>query len=213
MSIDLNSFLIATLNQIAICMMTIEEINKAPEDQYHDEQWKSLIDFFWDRYNKRYFNQIKVLQEHTDYQIRNNCGFLMATIDCILIETLEQYYSGSDASIGSLHDPFLLFFTRSDFFNKIGWGVKDAGKFAGLVRSGLLHQSKTKKASIINKKSTTPLLDWIDANNKNKGFKLNRDKFHQAVLHEYEVLIELLKQDDQIVLRRNFKSKLKTLIE
>ncbi|WP_367867105.1 hypothetical protein [Pedobacter sp. WC2423] len=68
--------------------MTIEEINNASEEVYQDEQWKPLIDFFWDRYNKRYFDQIEVLQKHEDFEIRNNCGFLIATIDCILIETL-----------------------------------------------------------------------------------------------------------------------------
>lgn len=193
--------------------MTTEEINNASEDVYQDEQWKPLIDFFWDRYNKRYFDQIEVLQKHADFEIRNNCGFLIATIDCILIETLEQYYSGNDESQGKLHDPFIWFFERSDAFKKMGMDSSAARKFAGLIRSGLLHQSKTKKASIINRNFKTPLLGWIDANDENKGFQLNRDKFHKAVLHEYNVLITLIRKDEEIVLRRNFKNKLKTLIE
>ena len=80
--------------------MTLEQINKAPIEKYSDEEWKPLIDFFWDRYNKRYFDQIKYLQNSNNKNIRNNCGFLIATIDCILIETLEQYYSGKDESEG-----------------------------------------------------------------------------------------------------------------
>jgi len=132
--------------------MTIKQINDTPHDKFSEDDWLPLINYFWDRYNKRYFNQLDYLINHEDFEIRNNCGFLVATIDCILIETLEQFYSGKDESEGKNHDPFLLFFQRSHAFKNVIQEEKDAGKFAGLIRSGLLHQSKTKKASIINKK-------------------------------------------------------------
>lgn len=193
--------------------MTTVEINNISTDEYKEASWKPLIDFFWDRYNKRYFDPIHSLQTSTNFDIRNNCGFLIATIDCILIETLEQYYSGEDESEGKNHEPFLSFFQRAKAFKEVIKDKSDAGKFAGLVRSGLLHQSKTKKASIINKKSSTPILDWIDTTNKNIGFKLNRDKFHKAVFTEYENLIDNLKKKENSDLREKFKTKLKTLIE
>jgi hypothetical protein len=193
--------------------MTIKEIDNAITDEFNDHCWEPLINFFWERYNKRYFNPIKCLQTHENFDIRNNCGFIIATIDCILIETLEQYYGGSDESKGKNHEPFLSFFQRSKAFKGIISDPADAGKFAGLIRSGLLHQSKTKKASIINKQGSTPILDWIDSNNKNKGFKINRDKFHKAVFAEYENLIENLKKKENIALRGKFKTKLKTLLE
>ena len=194
--------------------MTLQEIEQISHDNFSEVEWKPLIDFFWIRYNKRFFDQIKVLQYHTDYEIRNNCGFLMATIDCILIETLEQYYSGKDESDGNkLHDPFYEFFKRVLAFNDVIKENGDAGRFAGLIRSGLLHQSKTKKGSIINKQSDTPILDWIDSNNKSQGFKLNRDKFHEVVYNEYKLLIDKLKIPDNSELRNRFKSKLKTLVD
>jgi hypothetical protein len=193
--------------------MTVQEISNAPVDKYSVKEWKPLIDFFWDRYNKRYFDPIKILQKNSNKDIRNNCGFLVATIDCILIETLEQYYSGKDESEGSSHEPFYNFFKRSDAFKIVIKDEKDAGKFAGLIRSGLLHQSKTKKASIINKKATTPILDWVDNKEKNKGFKLNRDKFHNAVFNEYKLLVGKIKEDGNSELRKKFKSKLTTLVE
>src|ERR1035437_9002575 len=141
--------------------MTKEQINKAPAENFAKEEWNPLVDYFWDRYNKRYFDQIEILQNHPDFEIRNNCGYLIATIDCILIETLQQYYSGTDESEGKNQDPFLLFFQRASAFKKVIADRGDAGKFAGLIRSGLLHQSKTKKASVINKNSKTPILGWI----------------------------------------------------
>lgn len=194
--------------------MTIEQIDTVPSDVFTQEIWQPLIDFFWERYNKRYFDQIEVLQNHPDYNIRNNCGFLIASIDCILIETLEQYYSGKDESDGNkLHDPFYKFFSRVDAFKNVIKENGDAGRFAGLIRSGLLHQSKTKKASIINRKSKTPVLDWIDEKDKNKGFKLNRDKFHKIVFNQYQKLIDNIKKPENSDLRKKFKSKLRTLIE
>ncbi len=193
--------------------MKNEEIEEVLTNDYDQKSRKPLIDFFWSRYNMRYFNPIRVLQNHDDFEIRNNCGFLIATIDCILIETLEQYYSGQDESSGNHHDPFYSFFKRSEAFIGIIQSDKDAGKFAGLVRSGLLHQSKTKKASVINKRKTTPIIGWIDTNDKSKGFEINRDLFHLNVYQEFQKLIEKLKILENSGLRENFKSKIKTLIE
>jgi len=193
--------------------MKKKEIDAVPTKDYDKKSWKPLIDFFWSRYNKRYFNPIKVLQNHDDFEIRNNCGFLIATIDCILIETLEQYYTGQDGTSGKNHDPFYSFFKRSDAFKGIIQSDKDAGKFAGLVRSGLLHQSKTKKASVINKRKNTPIIGWININDKSKGFEINRDLFHLSVNQEFQKLIEKLEISENSDLREKFKSKIKTLIE
>lgn len=190
-----------------------EEIESVSTKDYDEESWKPLIDFFWTRYNRRYFLPIKALQNHTDFEIRNNCGFLIASIDCILIETLEQYYVGQDESLGKLHDPFFSFFKRSQAFKEVIENDKDAGKFAGLVRSGLLHQSKTKKASVINKKNSTPIIGWIDSNDKNQGFEINRDLFHSNVLEEYKNFIKKLKSSENVELREKFIAKLKSLIE
>jgi hypothetical protein len=192
--------------------MTKEKIDKIPTDNYEEVTWEPLIDFFWNRYNKRYFNPIKVLQDHYDFDIRNNCGFLIATIDCILIETLEQYYSGEDESTGKNHDPFYCFFKRSEAFKNVIKSDKDAGRFAGLVRNGLLHQSKTKKASVINKRRSTPIIGWINSSDKSKGFEINRDLFHSNVVCEYHKLIENLKIPENNDLRVKFKSKILTLI-
>nr|WP_315155717.1 hypothetical protein [uncultured Flavobacterium sp.] len=191
--------------------MTETELENAEIESFIEGQWEPLIIFFWNRYNKRYFNQIEYLQNSKIKDIRNNCGFLIATIDCILIETLEQFYNGQDESEGQNHDPFLLFFNRSTHFKSLNFTKTDAGKFAGLIRSGLLHQSKTKKESIINKKKSTPLLGWIDDKDKSKGFELNRDKFHQSVKDEFHKLIEQLKIPENTELRKKFKLKLKTL--
>jgi hypothetical protein len=192
--------------------MTAEQIKSISADTY-SEEWQPVIDFFRDRYQKRYFAPIQELQTHKSFDIRNNCGFLIASIDCILIETLEQYYEGTDETEKSTQDAFLNFFSRSVAFRKVIKDQKDVGLFAGLMRSGLLHQSKTKKSSIINIKSETPILGWIDEGNKRLGFQLHRDKFHQAVIDEYDVLVEEIKKEDNKILRRKFLDKILSLVE
>lgn len=197
---------------MTISRMTKVEIEKGPTDNFNEKDWTPLVNFFWERYNKRYFNQIECLQNHSTNEISNNCGFIIASIDCILIETLEQFYSGEDESKGKNHDPFLLFFTRAEALKTLNFDKDDAGKFVGFIRSGLLHQSKTKKASIINKRPSTPILAWIDVKDKSKGFQLNRDKFHKCVCDEYRKLISELEREGNSDLRSKFKSKLITLI-
>lgn len=193
-------------------IMTLKDIDNAPNDSYDEALWKPLIDFFVRRYTERYFAPIKALQTHSDYKVRNNCGFLIASIDCILIETLEQYYSGTDKTQGKNHEPLLSFFLRTEEFKHLNINEQDAGKFAGYIRAALLHQSKTIASSVINKKSSTPILGWIDPLHKQHGFKINRDKFHHAVESEFYRLIEKLKSDESILLRNRFKQKMQTLI-
>lgn len=192
--------------------MKKEQIENISSKKFNAKEWNPLIKYFWDRYNKRYFNQIEILQNHKEFEIRNNCGFLIVSIDCILIETLEQYYGGSDESIGKSHHPFLLFFNRASAFKKIIKNKEDAGKFAGLIRSGLLHQSKTKKESIINKKSKTPIIGWIDVDDKSKGFEINRDKFHKSVKSEFKNLINEIKKVENVELRNRFKDKISSIV-
>ncbi|TRO66787.1 hypothetical protein [Christiangramia sabulilitoris] len=192
--------------------LTSKQVSKLSIDSFNEDEWKPVIEFFWNRYNKRYFDQIEILENHDNYEIRNNCGFLIASIDCILIETLEQYYLGRDETVGKNDDPFKTFFTRSKAFHNV-IDPNDAGRFAGLVRSGLLHQSKTKKATVINIKPSTPIIGWINPEDKSEEFKLNRRKFHKNVIKEYQNLIDNIKAQENSDLREKFKNKILTIIE
>jgi hypothetical protein len=199
-------------NSMASKTITTALLKSIRTDIYRDEEWKPLVEFFWKRYDQRYFQPIIALQKHTKFEIRNNCGFIITTIDCVLIETLEQYYAGKDETKGHTHDAFLSFFKRSKIFGEVIKDSKEAGVFAGLIRSGLLHQSKTKKSSTINKKNSTPILEWVDSNNKSSGFILNRDKFHKAVHDQFKALIEEIKKPENHLLRGHFKSKLESIL-
>ncbi len=189
-----------------------KDLDKINIDEFVNEEMKPLINLFWQRFDNRYFNQIKILEQNSEKKIRNNCGFLMTSIDCILIETLEQFYNGTDESKMKTQKVFQNFFSRSKELKQIIKTQKDAGKFAGFVRSGLIHQSKTKNETKINKKESTPILAWIDEANKNKGFLINRSLFHKHVRQEFENYINKLKIKEEKKLRENFIKKMKTII-
>ena len=193
--------------------MLKEQIENVSIEKFIKKEWDPLVKFFWKRYNMRYFNPIAYLQKSTNFDIRNNCGFIITTIDCALIETLHQFYCGTDKTKGKNRDPYFEFFKKIPELSSIITNEKDAGLFLGFIRDGLVHQTKTKKASIINRKCSTAIIEWIDKNEKDKGFKINRDKFHEAVYNEFENLIEQLKKDENIELRERFRKKLITIVD
>ncbi len=189
-----------------------EDLDKIDTNDFNEFQMKPLIKLFWTRFDNRYFNQIDVLEKHSNKEIRTNCGFLMTSIDCILIETLEQFYEGTDESMNNTQKVYQNFFGRNEEFKNIIKTQQDAGKFANFVRSGLLHQSKTKNETKINIKISTPIINWIDEEDKNKGFLINRSLFHKHIKQEYVKYIEKLKLKDEKQLRNKFIKKMKTLI-
>jgi len=192
--------------------MKKEDLDKIDIDEFIDSEMNPLIELFWQRFNNRYFNQIEILEKNSKKEIRINCGFLMTSVDCILIETLEQFYAGTDESKVSTQQVYQIFFSRDEELKKIIKNQKDAGIFAGFVRSGLLHQSKTKSETKINIKKTTPIIEWIDEKTPNKGFLINRNLFHKHVRKEFEKYIDKLKLKEEKKLREGFIKKMKTLM-
>lgn len=190
--------------------MKIEQINNLNVETPDHESWDVVIKFIRDRFYKRYFNQIEILQKHVNKDIRNNCGFIILSVDCIVIETLQQFYEGKDESQNTASS-YLNFFKRNYNFSSIINTQLKAKEFASQVRSGLLHQAKTKGKSILNKKKTTPLIAWVDENEPRNGLVINRDLFHKEILFEFENYIQLLKIGERII-REKCIMKLKTIV-
>ena len=57
--------------------------------------WKTAIDIFEDRVEGRFLKQIEILAGKNDGKIREFSGFAIIALDCLLIETLRQFYRGS----------------------------------------------------------------------------------------------------------------------
>ncbi len=191
--------------------MTREIILNLDKNNPDNKNWGKAIKYFEERFNKRYFDQLDILIHHNNNNIKYNCGFLIITIDCILIETLEQFYEGKN-EIKESDLSFYNFSKRNEKLKSLFENRKDAGIFHGIVRSGLVHQAMTKKSSIINVKKKDMTINWIDVDNKKLGFEINRNNFHNCVIEEYKKYIQILKTGKDLVVLENFKQKLLNIL-
>ena len=59
------------------------------------ENWNKAIEIFKDRIEGRYFKQIEVLDKNKDRDIGLFSGFAIMSLTCLLIETIEQFWTGN----------------------------------------------------------------------------------------------------------------------
>lgn len=182
------------------------KLNLADNDSV---DWDKAIKIFKDRFETRFFKPIDALIKHTDEKIKFYSGFTILAIDCLLIETLNQFYHGIDESDDKFKPnckTFKDFFERSDYFKADFDTDEKIAIFYKHIRCGLLHQGETKEDTKINLKKTQ-LISLID----NKGIKsieLNRKEFHKRVTQYFDDYIEKLKDKNQKQLRQDFKTKM-----
>ena len=186
-----------------------------------EHDWDVAVAIFEDRIKYRYLDAIEVLQKddtaHYWEHKQRRFGFAMLALDCLLIETLAQFYSGlksSDEARETLRlnntEFYVKFLIEKSFILKSAFDKPAALAFYRTIRCGILHQAETKEDSLIR------FLN--DENNSDKLFKLSDDKkslkiywsnFHQIVKSEFETYCAHLRRNDgPDDLRGNFKKKM-----
>src|SRR5689334_14664061 len=111
------------------------------------KDWTTAVDIFADRINGRFLKPIEAIENHDDIEIALFSGFAILALDCLIIETLHQFYSGSNETQGKHEDAFWDFFKSSARFNE--FDELKARMFYSHYRCGLLHQAQTKRRSKI----------------------------------------------------------------
>ncbi len=125
---------------------------------FTEDNWETAIEIFEDRIKYRYLDAIGILQkdDNTHYQDHNQrrFGFAMMALDCLLIETLAQFYDGlkdSDEAKKLLglknSDFYVKFLTEKSFVLKSAFDRLKALAFYRSIRCGILHQAETKEDS------------------------------------------------------------------
>lgn len=167
-----------------------------------EEGWQQAVDIFEDRIRGRFLLPIKTLQNET----RSYPGFAIMALDCLLIETLQQFYEGVDEtpykkSKSYFHD----FLTKTSFSTFFDSSMADM--FYHLIRCGILHKAEIKGSSRIWIRKDSPLVMYAP---DRKGLHINRDKFHQQLIEEFEEYVNQLRVNTaaNAELRRNFKRKM-----
>jgi hypothetical protein len=175
--------------------------------------WQIAVDIFDDRIKGRFLKQVQVLESNSDLQIKYFSGFAIMAIDCLLIETLQQFYKGTKRT-GKKQDDIIFhnFFQRSSEFSVFFDTTAKTNIFYVQIRCGILHQAQTKKKSSIHIKIGSPLAQWIDPTDYSQGLSINRLKFHNALLSVYEKYISDLRSNNNLNLRRKFEKKMTLIV-
>lgn len=115
-------------------------------------------------------------------------------LDCLLCETLQQFYDGADESQSPTKD-FIKFLTSSSFSQFFGSDrtprTSMAAVFYDQIRCGILHQAEVKKTSLIEIDDKYSLVDWSDS--QHTGLIVNRKKFHKQLTQEFNNYLGLLR--------------------
>jgi hypothetical protein len=177
--------------------------------QQNNPDWKVAIDIFQDRIEGRFLRQVDELLANKNKDIRSFSGFVIIAIDCLLIETLEQFNrgvkrTGKDEDEKVFHDFFQRSTDLGSFFNTID----KTRVFYNQIRCGLLHQAQTKKGSVIHYRIGTPILAWIDSTDISQGISLNRTKFHGEVRSIFNDYLKELRNGRNLNLMRKMKRKM-----
>lgn len=203
------------------------------------ENWDKAIEIFKDRIEGRYFKQIEALDNNQNISIRLFSGFAIMSLTCLLVETLEQFWTGnimtsrknkqnnkSKKSIFSIFNfkketfisndaiVFHTFFQRSPELKKFFDTVEKSNIFYTKIRCGLLHQGQTKGKSLIHIKKNEPMLRWINESNIEEGISIHRRLFVKEIYKIYEDYIdELKKPNNQNFRRKTLGKKMKHIAE
>jgi len=163
----------------------------------HSAEWKNAIEIVKNRFNERYFCPIDEMIMHERKEIRTRVGFIIMSIDCLLIETLNQflfgiedtnkkyYHSNPDNNFKYDSQAFRDFFNYSTYFPVFKSTNGLSKIFYDEIRCGLLHQAQTKTNSLINIKNSD-MVRPVDKQDFKNGIEINRNLFHYALENEYK---------------------------
>ena len=185
------------------------------DDQFTD--WKRAIEIFEDRIKYRYIEAIQKLRQTDDQlfycELPRRFGFAILALECLLIETLAQFYDGLRDSNEAAKlfkqnncDFYVSFLTKKSFKLKEYFTDDSALLFYHTIRCGILHQAETKASSLIrfNSKEHEPIKITQDQ----KGVLVFRPALSNLVIAEFHAYCNKLKSDNNDALRRNFVRKM-----
>lgn len=177
---------------------------------YKNDNWKEATKIFNDRIQGRFVAPVDAIVDHASYAIREFSGFAILSIDCLIIETLNQFYKGTDETTGNNWEAFRDFFNGSQHFKAEFPTSKICKIFYSHFRCGLLHQAQTKKQSKI-RYGEERMIQLVDSTDINKGLIVDRKLFHDALKLEIKDYIKKLKNpaaSEHHTLRHNFIKKM-----
>ena len=197
--------------------INLEDISISPEyRKSHWQQalarndWERMVNIFGDRMESRFLRPIRLIAN--DCHIGEFSGFSILALDCLIVETLNQFYSGLNETEGKHETAFSKFFKNSDFF-KDHFSEEKALIFYRHFRCGILHQAQTKKKSLVRVDQDT-MIQSVEKD-VSRGLIVDRVLFHNALEQEVSSYMEKLRKggDENRELRANFVKKMNIICD
>lgn len=166
--------------------------------------WNKGIDIIRDRFESRFFNHINLI-ENNEFS-----GFLVMSIDCLLIETFMQFYLGIENTEeiykGYQWKSFRDFFRNSLYFKNDFKTDKICHIFYKHFRCGLLHQAQTKQESLI-RICKEEMLSFSNPIDIEKGLIIDRRQFHESIVSEFNEYLQKLANNENNFKNENLRQK------
>ena len=166
----------------------------------NEADWKEAINIFRDRVETRFLEFIRLIERH------EHSGFVIVALDCLLIETLQQFYEGvRETPEGKSKDYFVEFLTKTSFGKFFDKSL--ATMFYKRIRNGILHQAEIKGSSRIRIGEKVPLVKLSKDGN---GLIINRKLFHNQLVEECKNYVSRLRENSppDMDLRNKFRKKM-----
>lgn len=162
-----------------------------------EAEWQKAVDIFDDRMNTRYLEHIEALLH------RQTSGFAVLTLDCALIETLEQFRRGTNKTPARRTGEYFVSFLTTTSFGSF-FDAKMSHLFYESIRCGLHHRAEAGGSSRIKRGNGRPLVAYTE---DQKGIVVNVERFHATLKEVLCSYIADLKNPGNIALRNAFRTK------
>ncbi len=168
------------------------------KDSYYVKQ---ATEFFNERIQKRFLNQINLLNENAFSN-----GFASMALICLLIDTLFQFYSGQSNGRNN-HAKYVSFL--EECFGDVFDTHEKAERFYIDIRCGILHSAQTKNGSQLSV-SERNILECIDQK-PNSAIRVDVVLFSKRVENYFYNYIREIKTDNTI--RSNFIKRITNMFD
>ena len=148
------------------------------------------------RLSARFFDAVKVIDK------RDFAGFAVLALDCLLIETLQQFREGADETPRRKGEQYFVDFLTTAPFSAY-FTKATAAKFYDHFCCGILHQAKIKASSKVRR--VGPL---VAPTHDGKGLIINRKLFHATLRKAFAAYLRGLRNRSDALLCQHFVKKM-----
>jgi hypothetical protein len=163
-----------------------------------EADWQRAITIFEDRLETRYLEHIRALLP------RKTSGFVVLTLDCALIETLQQFRLGVRKTPDGEGKKYFIGFLTTTVFSE-HFDEDSAGLFYKTIWCGLLHQTEAGETSRVKRGSDLPVVTYTK---DHSGVIINTKRFHELLEKTISNYVSELRNPGADVARAAFRKKM-----